>query len=60
MQNAPGALQDVALNITEVNRGATETGSASSEVLHSAKTLSVESGRLRQELDQFMATIRAA
>ena len=45
---------------TEVNRGATETGSALSEVLHSAKALSVESGRLRQELDQFMATIRAA
>jgi methyl-accepting chemotaxis protein len=60
VQNVAKSTQDVALNITEVNRGATETGSASSEVLHSAKTLSVESGRLRQELDQFMATIRAA
>jgi methyl-accepting chemotaxis protein len=60
VQNVAKSTQDVALNITEVNRGATETGSASSEVLNSAKTLSVESGRLRQELDQFMATIRAA
>ena len=60
VQNVAKSTQDVALNITQVNRGATETGSASSEVLNSAKTLSVESGRLRQELDQFMATIRAA
>jgi methyl-accepting chemotaxis protein len=54
------STQAVALNITEVNRGATETGTASSEVLRSAKALSTESSRLRQELDQFMATIRAA
>ncbi len=60
VQNVAKSTQDVALNITEVNRGATETGSASAEVLNSAKSLSVESGRLRQELDQFMATIRAA
>ncbi len=60
VQNVAKSTQDVALNITDVNRGATETGSASAEVLNSAKTLSAESGRLRQELDQFMATIRAA
>jgi hypothetical protein len=29
-------------------------------VLHSAKTLSAESARLRQELNRFMANIRAA
>ena len=44
----------------QVNRGATETGSASEEVLNSAKTLSSESARLREELDRFMANIRAA
>ena len=60
VQNVAKSTQEVASNITAVNRGATETGSASAEVLNSAKTLSVESGRLRQELDQFMATIRAA
>ena len=42
------------------NRGATETGAASEEVLNSAKTLSSESARLREELDRFMANIRAA
>jgi len=49
-----------AANITKVNRGATETGSASEDVLNSARTLSSESTRLRQELDRFMANIRAA
>jgi hypothetical protein len=44
----------------KVNRGATETGSASEDVLNSARTLSSESTRLRQELDRFMANIRAA
>jgi hypothetical protein len=44
----------------QVNRGATETGSASEEVLNSATTLSAESTRLRAELDRFMANIRAA
>ena len=34
--------------------------SASEEVLNSAKTLSSESTRLREELDRFMANIRAA
>ena len=54
------STQEVAVNITDVNRGASETGAASAEVLQSAKTLSTESARLRQELDQFMATVRAA
>jgi methyl-accepting chemotaxis protein len=49
-----------AANIMKVNRGATETGSASEEVLNSAKTLSTESTRLREELDRFMENIRAA
>jgi len=33
----------------QVNRGATETGTASEEVLNSAKSLSTESTRLREE-----------
>jgi methyl-accepting chemotaxis protein len=52
--------QEAVANIMQVNRGATETGSASEEVLNSAKSLSTESTRLRQELDRFMANIRAA
>jgi methyl-accepting chemotaxis protein len=60
VQGVAQGTQEVAGNITQVNRGATETGSASEEVLNSAQTLSTESTRLRQELDRFMTTIRAA
>src|SRR3954449_9463659 len=60
VQSVAQGTQEVAGNITKVNRGATETGSASEEVLNSAQTLSTESTRLRQELDRFMTTIRAA
>jgi methyl-accepting chemotaxis protein len=60
VQSVALGTQEVAGNITQVNRGATETGSASEEVLNSAQTLSTESTRLRQELDRFMTTIRAA
>ena len=60
VQNVAQGTHEAAANIMQVNRGATETGSASEEVLNSAKTLSTESTRLRQELDRFMANIRAA
>jgi methyl-accepting chemotaxis protein len=60
VQNVAQGTNEAAANIVQVNRGATETGSASAEVLHSAKTLSTESTRLREELDRFMANIRAA
>ncbi|WP_371745115.1 methyl-accepting chemotaxis protein [Bradyrhizobium sp. U87765 SZCCT0109] len=60
VQSVAKGTQEVAGSITEVNRGAGETGAASGDVLNSAQTLSVESTRLRQELDRFMATIRAA
>jgi methyl-accepting chemotaxis protein len=60
VQSVAQGTQEVAGNITRVNRGATETGTASDEVLNSAQTLSTESTRLRQELDRFMTTIRAA
>ena len=60
VQNVAEGTQEAAANIMRVNRGATETGSASEEVLSSARTLSTESTRLREELDRFMANIRAA
>jgi methyl-accepting chemotaxis protein len=60
VQSAAGGTHEIAESIMEVNRGATETGVASGEVLNSAQTLAVESTRLRQELDSFMANIRAA
>ncbi|ETR78065.1 chemotaxis protein [Afipia sp. P52-10] len=60
VQSVAAGTQDVAGNIVQVNRGATETGTASGDVLSSAQTLSTESTRLRQELDRFMANVRAA
>lgn len=60
VQSVAQGTQEVAGNITKVNRGATETGFASDEVLNSARSLSTESMRLRQELDRFMTTVRAA
>jgi methyl-accepting chemotaxis protein len=60
VQSVAQGTQEAASNVMQVNRGATETGSASEEVLNSARTLSSESARLREELDRFMANIRAA
>ncbi|MGN1287365.1 MAG: methyl-accepting chemotaxis protein [Bradyrhizobium sp.] len=60
VQNVAQGTQEAASSVTQVNRGATETGAASEEVLNSARSLSVESSRLREELDRFMANIRAA
>jgi methyl-accepting chemotaxis protein len=50
----------VANNITDVNRGAGETGSASAQVLSSAKLLSSESNHLKLEVEKFLSTVRAA
>jgi methyl-accepting chemotaxis protein len=60
VQNVAEGTGEAAANITEVNRGAAETGSASANVLESARMLSAESSRLRDELNRFMANIRAA
>ena len=60
VQTVAKGTHEAAANITEVNRGAAETGSASGNVLEPARTLSSESTRLREELDRFMANIRAA
>jgi methyl-accepting chemotaxis protein len=60
VQNVAQGTEEVANNISQVNSGAAETGAASAEVLDSAQTLSTESARLRQELDRFMSSVRAA
>ncbi len=56
---AQGTTQ-VATSITDVNRGAGETGAASAHVLSSAKALSGESQRLKREVEKFLGTVRAA
>jgi methyl-accepting chemotaxis protein len=56
-QAATGATQ-VAASIVDVNRGAADTGSASSQVLSSAQMLSSENNRLKAEVVRFLATVR--
>jgi len=58
-QAAVGSTQ-VATSIADVNRGAADTGSASSQVLSSAQLLSNENKRLKSEVAKFLATVRAA
>jgi methyl-accepting chemotaxis protein len=60
VQQAAAGTTQVASTITDVNRGAAETGSASAQVLSSARSLAHESGRLKQEMGKFLATVRAA
>ena len=60
VQEAATGTTQAASNITEVNRGAAETGTASAHVLSSAQSLSGESGRLKIEVEKFLATVRAA
>ena len=60
VDRAAQGTREVAFNIADVNRGATETGSASLQVLASARSLSMESDRLRTEVDKFLEFVRAA
>jgi methyl-accepting chemotaxis protein len=60
VQQAAAGTTQVASNITTVSGGAAETGSASAEVLTSARTLANESNRLRLEMGKFLTTVRAA
>ena len=53
-QPAREGTSRVASNITEVNRGANETGSASAQVLSSAQSLSSDSNRLKLEVAKFL------
>lgn len=60
VQQAASGTTQVASNISEVNQGAAETGAASAQLLSSAQSLSGESGRLKVEVERFLATVRAA
>jgi hypothetical protein len=50
----------VANKITDVNRGAGETGVGSGQVSNSAQLLANESNRLKSEVDRFLIAVRAA
>jgi methyl-accepting chemotaxis protein len=50
----------VSANVGNVEHGATETGSASSQVLSAAQMLSRDSNRLKLEVGKFLESVRAA
>ena len=60
VQHAARGTQRVSTNIGDVQRGASETGSASSQVLSAAKSLSADSGRLKLEVAKFLNSVHAA
>jgi methyl-accepting chemotaxis protein len=60
VQQAAQGTQRVSVNITDVRRGVSETGSASSQVLSAAQSLSRDSSRLKTEVGKFLDTVRAA
>jgi methyl-accepting chemotaxis protein len=60
VQQSAQLSTQVAHDVTEVNRGSAETGAASGQVLSAAQSLSIESTRLKNEVEKFLQTVRAA
>jgi methyl-accepting chemotaxis protein/aerotaxis receptor len=60
VQHAAQGAQQVTSNVGNLQHGAVETGSASSQVLSSAQTLSRDSQRLQVEVRKFLDSVRAA
>jgi methyl-accepting chemotaxis protein len=60
VQAAAGGTLDVAENIERVARGANETETTSGKMLQSAKALSEVSIHLRDEVEKFLDSVRAA
>ncbi|KIZ45586.1 chemotaxis protein [Rhodopseudomonas palustris] len=60
VQQVAGDTRNVTANIAEVQRGATDTGLASSQVFSEAHALSGESANLKSEVATFLGSVRAA
>jgi methyl-accepting chemotaxis protein len=60
IQHAAHGSGAVAASIGDVSRGANETEESSGRVLGAARSLSSESGRLRGEVERFLANVAAA
>ena len=57
---AAGGAQDVSRNISHVLEGAQQTGAASQQVVSASQQLGRQADSLRQEVDKFLKTVRAA
>ncbi len=60
VEQAAQSTGRVAGNVDDVNRAASETSSASSQVFASAKVLAGEGAKFRQTVEKFLETVRAA
>ncbi|WP_375779446.1 methyl-accepting chemotaxis protein [Bradyrhizobium sp. ma5] len=60
VQQAAHGTQRVSANILDVQRGACETEASSTQVLTAAQSLSMESSRLKLEVERFLGAVRAA
>jgi len=60
VQQASAGTSDVSTNISGVTQAAGETGQAAGQVLSAAEELGRQSVTLQQQVDEFIATIRAA
>ncbi|MBI5322765.1 HAMP domain-containing methyl-accepting chemotaxis protein [Bradyrhizobium sp.] len=60
IQQASLGTTQVSSHVGEVRQGASETGSASSQVLSAAQSLSGDGNRLKLEVGKFLNTVRAA
>ena len=60
VQEAAGSAKDVAHNIAGVSESVDAAGSAASTLLGAADELAAQAGTLRSEVDNFLATVRAA
>ncbi len=59
-QSAAPGTADVAVCITDVAKGSSQTGAASSSLLTSAQSLSGEGTELKREVEKFLRSVRAA
>ncbi|MEO3429232.1 methyl-accepting chemotaxis protein [Pelagibius sp. CAU 1746] len=59
-QQAAAGTQEVSTNITDVHRGAEQTGIAARQALEAATGLSQQSVELNHKVEEFLARIRAA
>ena len=60
VHQAAQGTSDIATNIEGVSRAASDTGAAATQVLSAAGELSKQSEMLRSDVDNFLATVRAA
>jgi len=60
VSQASAGAGEVSSNIVGVSQAVSETGAAATQVLSSAESLADQAARLREEMQKFLATVRAA